>query len=279
MHATVVSTGEVEHLLEWLSVRTPEQRRAVAGLSPQRADIIVAGLAVVAELLDAVDARELTVSGFGIREGLLLDIAGAKTERRHDPLRLVREFVGRCQSDRRHVEHVRWLALRLFDQLAGTIGGTAEDRALLEAASLLHDVGQLVSYKRHHRHSYSLIMHAERLPFAPRERRLVALASRYHRKSGPSKKHDEYAALSPEDRAVVKRVSAVLRVADGLDRGHMAVVEDARCTLEEDRLLIEVSPRFSGAEISLEVWGGQKKADVLEKLINRPVEIRAAVAP
>jgi exopolyphosphatase/guanosine-5'-triphosphate,3'-diphosphate pyrophosphatase len=279
VHATVVTTAEVEHLLEWLAHKTPAQRRAVAGLSPERSDIIVAGVAVVAELLDLLDARELAVSSFGLREGLLLEMAGAKPERRRDPLRLVREFMERCQTDRRHVEHVRWLSLRLLDQLGDALGCDEDDRAILEAAALLHDVGQLVSYKRHHRHSYDLIMHAERLPFSPRERRLVALVSRYHRKSGPKKSHEAFASLPPAERKLVQRVSALLRVADGLDRGHQAVVEDARCTLTSERLLLEVSPRFSGADVALEVWGAQKKSDVLADRLGVPVEIRAAVAP
>ena len=142
-----------------------------------------------------------------------------------DPLRLFREFAERCQSDRRHVEQVRYLALQLFDQLGGELGCEPEERLLLEAAGLLHDVGQLVSYRKHHKHSYQLITHAERLGLPPRERMLVALISRYHRRTGPRRKHAEFAALPAADQAVVRRLSGLLRVADGLDRGHTAAVE------------------------------------------------------
>ena len=279
VHGETVSTAEVEHLLEWLTTKSPEQRRAVAGLSPQRADIILAGLAVTAELLDLLDARAITVSAFGLRDGLLLEMAGAGTDRRRDPLRLVREFAERCQCDRRHVEQVRHLSMLLFDQLAPVLESGPGERELLEAAAVVHDVGQLVSYRRHHHHSFQLIMHAERLHFPARERLIVALLSRYHRKSGPSRHDEDYASLPSEDRALVRRLSGILRVADGLDRGHTAIVEGLSTTVTDDRLVVTVVPRFAGADLALECWGASRKADVLEKALRRDVEIRTAVAP
>jgi exopolyphosphatase/guanosine-5'-triphosphate,3'-diphosphate pyrophosphatase len=275
IHGASVATGEVETLLEWLTEKSPEQRRVVPGLNPQRADIIVAGLAVTAELLSLVDARTLTVSAFGLREGLLLDMVGERQAPAADPLRLMREFVERCQCDRRHVEHVRHLALQLFEQLGTELGAAPAERPLLEAAALLHDVGQLVSYRKHHRHSYQLIMHAERLNLSASDRLLVALISRYHRKQGPSRKHEEFAALVPEDQGIVRRMSALLRVADGLDRGHTAAVERVNVSIASDRLQMDVTPRVAGADLSLECWGAERKSDVLAKVLDREVRIGA----
>ena len=120
-------------------------------------------------------------------------------------------------------------------------------------------------------------MHADRLNLTPRDRLLVAMISRYHRKSGPRKTHPEYAALPREDRELVRRLTALLRVADGLDRGHTAIVESLSAMMTPDRVEISVVPRFADADLSLECWGGTRKADVLEKLTKREVVIRAAV--
>ncbi len=278
VHGVSVETAEVERLLDWLASRTPEQRRQVPGLNPERADIIIAGLAVTAELLDWVRSRSITVSAFGLREGLLLEMAGAEEPVVRDPLRLFREFVERCQSDRRHVEQVRRLALQLFDQLGETLGCGPEEQLLLEAAGLLHDVGQLVSYRKHHKHSYSLITHAERLGLAPRERALVALISRYHRQTGPRKKHPELAALPPGDQDIVRRLSAILRVADGLDRGHSAAVEAVISKLGPDALVLTVTPATAQADLGLECWGASRKADLLAKLLQRDIVISPATA-
>jgi exopolyphosphatase/guanosine-5'-triphosphate,3'-diphosphate pyrophosphatase len=273
VHGVSVTAAEVEQLVDWVASRKPEERRQIPGLNPERADIILAGLSVTAELLDLVRSRSITVSAFGLREGLLLEMAGAQETIQRDPLRLFREFAERCQCDRRHVEHVRYLALQLFDQLAGELGCRPEERALLEAASLLHDVGQLVSYRKHHKHSYQLLMHAERLGLPARDRALVALISRYHRRTGPRRKHPEFAALPPGDQELVRRVSALLRVADGLDRGHTAAVETVSTELTPDNVIVRIAPRLAGADLGLECWGGSRKADVLAKMLQRDVII------
>ena len=269
--------GEVEHLLEWLAGMSPERRAEVPGLSPLRSDIILAGLAVTAELLERIDGREVKVSAFGLREGLLLEMAGANAAPAAvEPLRLIREFAERCHADRRHIEHVRQLALNLFDLLGDKLDAGEGERALLESAALLHDVGQLVSYRRHHRHSYQLIMHGDRLPFSPRERQLVALIARYHQRTGPRKRHTEFAALPREEQVIVRRLSAMLRVAEGLDRGHTAIVEKVTIELCPTRLTLKAVPRYAGADLSLECWGAQELADVLEKVMAREVVIEPA---
>jgi len=273
VHGESIRTAEVEQLLEWLSTKTSEERAQVPGLNPQRADIILAGLAVTAELLDLTDARNITVSAYGLREGLLLEMVGDQRALVADPLRAMREFVERCQGDLRHVEQVRLLALQLYERLAATLGCQPEEQSLLEAASLLHDVGQVVSYRRHQKHSYQLILHAERLRFTARDRLLVATISRYHRKAGPRKKHEEFTRLSPEDQAVVRRLSGLLRVADGLDRGHAAMITGLTTRLTKDGLTIRVAPSTPKADLSLELWGATRKADVLEDLLGRPVAI------
>jgi exopolyphosphatase/guanosine-5'-triphosphate,3'-diphosphate pyrophosphatase len=276
VHGEEVRTAEVEQLLELLSTMTTAERAEMPGLNPQRADIILAGLALTAELLDLIGARSVTISAFGLREGLLLEMVGDETALSADPLRAMREFVDRCQGDRPHVEHVRVLALTLFDRLRDAIGADPSERFLLEAASLLHDVGQVVAYRRHHRHSYDLILHAERISLTSRDRELVALISRYHRRKGPTKKHGEFSRLPIEDQAVVRRLAGILRVADGLDRGHSSAVDRVTTRLTKDQLTIRVSPRVPGGNLTLEIWGANRKADVLEKVVGRRVVVDRA---
>jgi exopolyphosphatase/guanosine-5'-triphosphate,3'-diphosphate pyrophosphatase len=278
VHGAAVTIAEIEHLLDLLTGMSPENRAQVEGLNPQRADIILAGLAVTAELIERIEARELKISAFGLREGLLLEMAGPDTAPAAvEPLRLIREFAERCHSDRRHGEHVRLLALNLFDLLADKLDAAEEERGILEAAALLHDVGQLVSYRSHHKHSYQLIMHGERLPFSPRERQLVALVARYHRRRGPRKRHEAFGKLPKPDRGIVQRLAGMLRVAEGLDRGHTANVEKVTVELCPTRLTVRAVPRFAGADLSLECWGAQEQADVLGKVLARDVVIEPAV--
>ncbi len=280
VHGTVAAIADVDHLLEWLAGKSAEERRQVPGLNPARADIILAGLAVTAALLEHLNASRLTVSAFGLREGLLLEMAGADaTPAATDPLRLAREFAERCHVDRAHAEQVRTLALQLFDQLATHLGAAAEERSLLETASLLHEVGQLVGYRKHHKHTQRLILHADRLSLSTRDRTMVAAIARYHRKRGPTKKHEEFAALDREEQAVVRRLAGILRVANGLDRGHTGAVADLRSRVTERRVTIRVRPRTAGADLSLECWSAQEAAGVLGKAMAREVVVAPALGP
>jgi len=280
VHGTKVTIGEIQRLLDWLAAMTLEERRAVGGIDPERADILPAGLAVAAEVIDHFSAPALTVSGFGLREGLLLHLARPEAEADRPPTRgrALRRFADHCRADRRHAEHVLRLSRRLFDVLGRHLGCEPADWDLLESAAILHDVGTLISYRGHHKHSLHLISNADALPLTPRERLLVGLISRYHRKAPPAKKHPEFAALDPAEKAQVRRLAAILRVADGLDRGHVAAVETARLRLLPGRLLVDATPRLASTDIKLELWGAQRKADLLEELMGREVLVRS-VAP
>jgi exopolyphosphatase/guanosine-5'-triphosphate,3'-diphosphate pyrophosphatase len=277
VHGATVRLGEIQRVLEWLAGMSVDERRKVPGLNPERADILPAGLAVAAEVLEHFSTPQLTVSAFGLREGLLLHLARptAAEEDGTKRLRALRRFAERCRTDRRHVEQVLRLSRRLFDVLGKHLGCVPEDWPLLEAAALLHDVGVLVSYKGHHRHSHHLIAHADALPLDPDQRRLVAVISRYHRKAPPNKKHPEFAGLKPEERTLVRRLTAILRVADGLDRGHVAAVEAVRVRMLPGRLILDVTPRLASTDLKLELWGALRKADLLGGLLEREVVVRA----
>src|SRR5437763_5845971 len=155
VHAARIPRGDVEHLLEMLHAMSPAERRGVEGLNADRADIIVAGLAVVAEVMARLEARDVQVSRYGIREGILLEAARVRpvvADPGEGRERSVRELAERCHYELPHSANVQRLALRLFDSLGPRLGASPAERALLADASLLHDVGSHISYDRPHKH-------------------------------------------------------------------------------------------------------------------------------
>jgi exopolyphosphatase/guanosine-5'-triphosphate,3'-diphosphate pyrophosphatase len=276
VHGAVIPREELEHLLDLLVSMTSEERRAVAGLNPERADIIVAGLAVAAEVMARVDAGELLVSRYGIREGLLLETARVAPSVADPGVareRSVREFAERCHYEPLHAQTVQRLALGLFDALGDRLGCVPEDRALLSDAALLHDIGYHISYERHHKHSYHLILHAELLGMSPTEQVLVANVARYHRGAPPRKKHRNFGSLDKDLRRRTRRLAALLRVADGFDRGHVGAVAEIRVRRLQRAIRLTAVPSHAGAPVRLETWGASRKSGLLSKLLEVPVEI------
>jgi len=276
VHGTVIPRMEVEHILDWLASMSDEERGSTQGLNTDRADIIVAGIAVIAEVLSRVEARDLTVSRYGIREGLLLEtarVAPVVADPGEARERSIREFAERCHYEKKHATAVQALAVRLFDALAARLGLTDEDRRMLADAALLHDVGYHINYDRHHKHSYHLVLHADLLGLTPEEQVVIANVARYHRGALPKKKHRNFGALDKGLRRRVKVLSAILRVADGFDRGHVGAVTGLKVRWLDRALRITPVPARPGTLLRLEAWGAHRKSELLADVIGRPVEI------
>jgi exopolyphosphatase/guanosine-5'-triphosphate,3'-diphosphate pyrophosphatase len=278
VQGTVIPRVDVEHILDSLAEMSDDERRSTPGLNADRADIIVAGIAVIAEVLAHVDAREIVVSRYGIREGLLLEAArvapvvadpGVARERS------VRELAERCHYEKKHASAVRALALRLFDSLQERLDLDADDRRILADAAMLHDVGYHINYDRHHKHSYHIILHGDLLGITPAEQVLIANVARYHRGEPPKKKHSNYGDLDRPLRRRVKALAAILRVADGLDRGHVGTVESMKVRWLDRAIRITPLPVREGTPMRLEMWGAHRKSALLAKVAGRPVEIVA----
>lgn len=276
VQGTKVPCADVERMLDALVDLPAEDRARVPGLNPARADIIVAGICVIAEVLERLDATELTVSSYGIREGLLLETARVRptiADPGESRERSVLQLAERSHYEELHSKHVQKLALRIFDQIGERLGCEPGERALLADAALLHDIGYHINYEDHHKHSYHLISHAELLGMTPVEQLIVANVARYHRGPRPRKKHRSYAGLDKPSRQVVKRLSAILRVADGFDRGHSAAVETVQATWSDAGLSLGAAPAHEGRDMQLELWGADRKSRLLARVAGVPVLI------
>ncbi len=146
---------------------------------------------------------------------------------------------------------------------------------MLADAALLHDIGYHINFEAHHKHSYHLIVHADLLGMTPLERVMVANVARYHRGATPSRSQRSYASLDRTVRRRIKRLAAILRVADGLDRGHSAAVGDLVVKLTRGSLDIEAIPAPEAHDLRLELWGATRKGHLLADVLGVPVNITA----
>jgi exopolyphosphatase/guanosine-5'-triphosphate,3'-diphosphate pyrophosphatase len=163
--------------------------------------------------------------------------------------------------------------MEIFKALARPYTLGEKEGRILEAAAILHDVGYFINYSSHHKHSYHLIRHADLFGFTPRERELIATVARYHRKSLPKKKHEEFMRLSLADRKLVARLGGILRLADGLDRSRTGMVAIAEPVFSPTSLLLRLQ---GSGDLSVEIYGATYKSDLFReafglKLVLEPV--------
>lgn len=182
------------------------------------------------------------------------------------------------EGDSGHMRHVADLAVQLFDALRPLHNETDKARAILEAAALLHDIGFAVSEQGHHKHSRDLILKHPIPGFSEEETRAVASVARYHRRAEPSMKHPLLAKLSEPTRQTVRHLSALLRVADGLDRSHHSSVLHIECEILDICVLLKLTVR---GETGLDLEGLNRKKGYFESLFGRTlmVELKTDASP
>lgn len=275
-----VTLEEVRSLIERLASLKVSERSSVAGLSSDRSDIIISGLVIVETLLEVLGADSVKVHDRGIRDGIILEmideLAGASSAVAAGALPTLAtavEFADRCGVNIPGAVHTSKLATSIYDQLAKqkVIRLHRRVREVLEAAAILRDVGAVMNYNRHHRHSYHLILHSGLAGFTQEEIELIAVIARYHRKTKPSKSHEEFKRLTPENQETVSRLAGILRIADGLDRTHSRDVESVKVEVEEGTIRILAMAKSNPTAC---IEGAQRKSDLFSDVFQVETVIR-----
>ncbi|HTX73649.1 MAG TPA: HD domain-containing protein [Rectinemataceae bacterium] len=251
---------------EEVSRLSPEECVAKLRVSWSEAEGIGPGLALESLFLERTGAETIIVPNVSIREGVLLSTARGldadlATEMHRQVVASAAALGRKFRYDVDHARQVADLALRIFDALLREHGLGPHERLLLETASLLHDIGTFIRSSGHHRHSEYIVANSEIFGLNRSDLTIVSNVVRYHRKSPPSSAHVNFIALPREDRIVVMKLGAILRVADALDRGHDQRMRDLKVEHRDDRLILRCE---SGGDFSLERLSLEEKGDMFE---------------
>ena len=264
----------LDALVERLAALTPAERRRVAGIKPERGDLILAGAIVVQSVMEAGGFERLEVTEAGLREGAFFEeLLAGKEPPLIDDVRAasVRNVAAQYHPETAHTDHVARLALEIWDALAeaGVHPGGADERELLWAAAMLHDVGTAVDYDDHHKHSRYLILNAGLPGFSPRETALIGQAARYHRKGQPGL--GEFAPLARKgDEDLLARCAAVLRVAEQLERPRDQAVRHAKVVVLDGRVELRLQ---SKSDATVSRWGAQRQADLFHRAFGKELTV------
>ncbi|MBZ5553477.1 MAG: Ppx/GppA family phosphatase [Acidobacteriia bacterium] len=278
----VLKLEALEMLSRRLLAMTLKERLRFEGVNLARATTIVAGAILLETLMKAFRIKRLTLCTRALREGMVLDFLQRSREP-HGSLnglisdvrrRSVLELARRSRYDQAHSERIAQTALQIFDATRRVHRLNQETRELLEYGALLHDIGILVSYTRHHRHSQYIILNSGLRGFTPREIDFIGLLARFHRKGEPSRRDPECALMPRKEFERLRRLSAILRVADGIDRSHNQILTLISLRKDHRRWRFEFEARD---EAELELWGAQRKGQLFEKLFGGKMDFRVTL--
>jgi exopolyphosphatase / guanosine-5'-triphosphate,3'-diphosphate pyrophosphatase len=258
-----------ETLCQWVSrlrKMSYAERLALPGMSDRRAEIIVSGAVILQTAMALLGVDHIKICERSLREGVVVDwmlthhliedrMAFQDSVRDRSVRRLARKY--NAQGDR-----VAKFAITLFDQTHGLLHSLgALEREYLWVAAMLHNSGHYVSHSSHHKHSYYLIRHGGLLGFTEAEVEIIANIARYHRKTLPKRRHENYQNLpTKQARQLVDQLGSILRLAVALDRGHSGTIAaisteySANPTTGQRTLTLTISPTQADNNCELELW-------------------------
>jgi exopolyphosphatase/guanosine-5'-triphosphate,3'-diphosphate pyrophosphatase len=273
-----ISGKDLQKVIDLLCSLPLDQRRKIPGMNPERADIIIAGAAILDTFMKELGLDSLLTTGRGLQDGLLMDylsridvfpLLGELSPRQRSVLQLGRS----CGINEVHARTVTGLVLELFDSAKElglhTFGDN--ERELLEYATFLHDIGSFISYSNHHAHSYYIIKNSELLGFDQKEITFMANIARFHRKKTMRKKDPEVMELESRERDALRVLTTFIRLGESLDRSHTALIQHVKFTrMDKECVHLEVVAR---GDCQLEIWGIEAEKKAFEKIFEKQLVI------
>ncbi len=271
-----IDVGKARTLRDELAAMSAAERAEKYALKPDRADVIVPALYAIIAVADLADVNSIVVPGVGLKEGIAVELVEKHYRvwnygEEDDKVLLAALQLGRrYHFDERHALHVTENAIKLFDATTELHGLGGKSRAMLQVAALLHDVGDFIHPQSHHKHTQYIIDNSDLMGVSPEQRRIIALVARYHRRAHPAVRHAAYRNLVAKDRDRVKALAAILRIADGLDRGHRQKAALVAARIEGGALVVDVA---SETDLALETWTVERKAELLREMYGCDVRL------
>jgi exopolyphosphatase/guanosine-5'-triphosphate,3'-diphosphate pyrophosphatase len=265
----VIQLNQLSALNEKLAQMSVAERTQLTGISPQRAEVIVAGGQILEGVMQTLQIETLQPCNFALREGVIIDylrqieaesmppVPDVEDKRLRDVFAVGRRF----GYDERHALEIANLAEKIFDRLAPLYNLERHWRTLLSAAALLHEVGYHISHEAYHKHTLYLVKHSTMTGFSENEKLVIANAARYHKGSMPKEKHTDFMALNDRDRSIVMRLGGILRLADALDRDYKSSLTDIKFKLDKNVLHLKL---IAGKNFEAEPQTVETKKDMFE---------------
>ena len=272
--ASFIELKKLEAFTEKLASMSADQMVRELHLNYTGSDGMVPALQTNLALARRFDDKAIVVPEGDFQRDLLIELLGNNPQTKtfeNEVLQAARVIAGKYKTDRPHAEVVAKFAQQIFRGLQDLHALEPRHELLLRVAAILHEVGLFVSPREHHKHSLYLILNSEIFGLGTRDRVLVALLARYHRRYNPDPNHPHFSDLTREDRMMVFKLAGILRIADALDRSHSQRIQEIRLRRESDTLVIE-TPGVEDTTVEQLAING--KCDIFEEIYGLAVALR-----
>lgn len=278
------SAREFNRIFRKLLESDRDARLQIPGMDPLRVDMIVMGSILIDLFVRELKVKELMVSSFALKEGILYRYIGEQKERLHRAIgntarnlraKSVRNLCIKYQFDKPHALKVSEVAQSIYDQLMHLTPFSATERDLLKYAALMHDIGHFINRSGHHKHGQYIIMNSGLSGFSHDELIILGNIVRYHRKSLPTRDHFHFKVLEQKHRYLIRIMAGILRIADNLDRGHRNKVQNVTVETNKKTIFIRV---VASDTIEIELSSAMEQRALLEQVFDREVVIEQVSA-
>lgn len=287
---SVTTISELENIVAYLEDCTIKGEK-FRGVSPDRRQTILAGAIVLLETMRCLHAQEITYCSSALREGVIINyflesgfIKSELEEHKIIKKKSIFALLEKYKANFAHAHRVTYFANSIFQQSKLILHNYgAQENELLYASAMLHDIGTFIGRKGHHKHSAYLISNSGLLGYFEDEIELISQIARYHRGSEPKIGHQSYAQISAAKQKKVAELSAILRLAEALDRSHQQLIDDIELrpkdNPKQERLQLELTlfPK-PNANLQAELWAVEQKKIVFEKQFNVKLNTKIATA-
>jgi exopolyphosphatase/guanosine-5'-triphosphate,3'-diphosphate pyrophosphatase len=261
---------------EILGKKSVAKRKKIPGLDEKRADIIPAGIIILSTILDL---NAMTISGYALREGIIIDtlqkLHADSSRPNLSDIRneSVKHLAESCKYDKAHCGHIAKLTMEAFRQLENLHELGEAEGEYLHAAAILHDIGYHISHSNHHHHSYYIIKNSELLGFNENEINIIAHVARYHRKSHPKSRHEDFNSLPSKTQNIIKKLAAILRITDALDRTHKQLVKSLKIKITQYGVELILHCE-KGIKPEIELWNIERRKALFEEVYGKNVTVK-----
>lgn len=237
--------------------------------------LLYISMVLLRSIMNSMGAELIWAPGVTLCDGIAYEygeknkIVAADHDFEKDIIACAQNVSKRYRGNRKRGEILEQIALNIFDSTRKIHGLEKRERLLLQLSTILHDCGKYISMVNLGECSYSIIMATEIIGLSHLEREIVANVVKYNHLE-----FDYYEAMNSnimdkESYLKIAKLTAILRLANGLDRSHKEKFKNIKITLKEEKLLITVDTQ---EDITLEKGLFDARADFFEEVYNiRPV--------